>query len=118
MKREDRKAAVAAYKERKPVAGVFAVRCSANAKQWVGAAPDLSTIWNRVSFTLRQGAATPASLQAAWREHGAGSLSFQVLEEVEEDELTYGRDRALRKRRDHWCAALGADTAAVLNDRI
>jgi hypothetical protein len=108
MNREDRKAAVAAYKERKPVAGVFVVRCTAGG-QWVGAAPDLATIWNRVSFALRQGAATPASLQAAWREHGADAMSFAVLEEVDQDDLAFGRDRALRKRRDHWCATLGAE---------
>ncbi len=107
MKREDRKAAVAAYKERKPLAGVFVVRCAA--EQWVGAAPDLATIWNRISFALRQGVAAPASLQAAWREHGADSLSFDVLEEVDQDDLAFGRERALRKRRDHWCAALGAE---------
>ena len=108
MKREDRKAAVAAYKERKPVAGVFVVRCAVGG-QWVGAAPDLATIWNRISFALRQGAATPASLQAAWRAHSADSLSFEILEEVSEDDLAFGRDRALRKRRDHWCATLNAE---------
>jgi hypothetical protein len=109
MNREDRKAAVAAYKERKSVPGIFAVRCAASNRSWVGGAPDLATIWNRVSFTLRQGVASPASLQAAWREHGAESLVFEILEEISEDELVYGRERALRKRRDHWCAALGAE---------
>ncbi|HEX4859662.1 MAG TPA: GIY-YIG nuclease family protein [Rhizomicrobium sp.] len=109
MKREDRKAAIAAYKERKPVAGIFEVCCAATNQRWVGAAPDLATIWNRVSFALRQGAGTPASLQAAWREHGAKYLGFKILEEVAADELAYGRDRALRKRRDHWCKVLGAE---------
>ncbi len=109
MKREDRKAAIEAYKERKSSPGIFAVRCAATAKQWVGGAPDLATIWNRVSFALRQGAGSPASLQVAWRECGADSFSFEVLEELSEDDLAFGRDRALRKRCEHWRAALGAE---------
>ena len=38
MDRSERKAAVSAYKERKPVAGVYAIRCSATDEEWVGAA--------------------------------------------------------------------------------
>jgi len=109
MKRDDRKAAVAAYKERKAEPGVYAVRCKATGASWVGAAPDLSTIWNRVSFALRQGVGSPASLQAAWREHGADSFGFEILENVDPDDLAYSRDRVLRERRDHWCEALKAE---------
>jgi hypothetical protein len=42
MDRSERKAAVSAYKERKAVAGVYAIRCAATDEQWVGTAPDLS----------------------------------------------------------------------------
>jgi hypothetical protein len=38
MDRSERKAAVSAYKERKAVAGVYAIRCAATDAQWVGAA--------------------------------------------------------------------------------
>ena len=55
MKGEGRKAAVAAYKERKVETGIYAVRCTASDQVWVGIAPDLSTIQNRLWFTLRQG---------------------------------------------------------------
>ncbi len=37
MDRSERKAAVSAYKERKPVAGVYAIRCATTDGQWVGA---------------------------------------------------------------------------------
>ena len=53
MKREDRKAAIAAYKERKADAGLYVVRCAASGQQWVGGTLDLRTIWNRLSFMLR-----------------------------------------------------------------
>ena len=51
----DRKAAIAAYKERKTVAGIFVIRSQASAERWVGAAPNLEKIQNRIWFTLRQG---------------------------------------------------------------
>ncbi|MET4040164.1 hypothetical protein ABIC03_001849 [Bradyrhizobium sp. RT6a] len=44
----DRKAAIAAHKERKTVAGVYVVRCAASGEAWVGQAPNLDTIQNRI----------------------------------------------------------------------
>jgi len=108
MDRSERKAAVSAYKERKPVAGLYAIRCAATGEQWVGAAPDLSTIWTRRSFALRQGVETNRAIQGAWNAHGAESFAFRVLEEIDLDELPYGRERALKERIAHWRGALGA----------
>ena len=84
MDRSERKAAVSAYKERKPVAGVYAVRCVATDEQWVGAAPDLSTIWTRRAFALRQGSETNPALQSAWNLHGPESFAFKILEEIDQ----------------------------------
>ena len=55
MQSTDRKAAVEAYKERKTVAGIYVVRCAASGEQWVGQAPDVETIRNRLWFTLKLG---------------------------------------------------------------
>jgi hypothetical protein len=109
MKREDRKAAVAAYKERKAAPGVYVVRCAATGQSWVGAAPELTTIWNRVSFSLRQGAQSPASLQAAWRKHGPDSFTFEAVEALTDEQLVFGREWMLKERRAHWCDALNAE---------
>ena len=108
MDRSERKAAVSAYKERKTVAGVYAVRCAATGEQWVGAAPDLSTIWTRRAFALRQGVETNRTLQSAWNAHGPESFAFRVLEEIDPEKLTYGRERALKERVQHWRDLLGA----------
>ncbi|HLX98396.1 MAG TPA: GIY-YIG nuclease family protein [Roseiarcus sp.] len=108
MDRSERKAAVSAYKERKPVAGVYAVRCAATGQQWVGAAPDLSAIWTRRSFALRQGVETNRALQSAWNSHGAESLAFKILEAIDLEQLPYGRERALKERIAHWRGVLGA----------
>lgn len=102
-----RKASLAAYKERKPAAGVFAVRCLATGDCWVGRAPDIDSIWRRLSFELAQGSCRQPALQAAHARFGAATLSFEPLERIEE-ESDYVRDRRLKARLDHWRAELGA----------
>ena len=106
MKTDDRKAAIAAYKKRKSIAGIFAVRCAASGQAWVGRALDLDTIQNRIWFALRQGNHSNRELQGAWAAHGEGGLSFETLERLKEDELPYVRDTLLRERLLHWRTAL------------
>lgn len=109
MKSEERKAAVAAYKLRKAVPGIYVVACATTGQQWAGSAPDLATIWNRLSLTLRQGANTHRSLQAAWREHGADSFTFEIVERVDIEKLVSGLDRVLKDRLGHWSETLQAE---------
>jgi len=105
----DRKAAIAAYKERKTIAGIFAIRCNASAETWVGQAPNLEKIQNRIWFTLRQGGHPCRSLQAAWTTHGPDSLTFEECERLEEEETAYIRDALLKERMLHWRAQLNAE---------
>jgi hypothetical protein len=109
MKCEDRKAAVAAYKERKVAAGVYALRCIPTNQRWVGRAPDLSTVQNRLWFTLRQGGHPHRTLQAAWREHGPEGFAFEEVERLDDEALAYVRDRVLKDRLTYWCTTLGAE---------
>ena len=76
MKTIDRKAAVAAYKERKTFPGIYAVRCSASGQVWVGQAGDITTIKNRVVFALQHGSHTNGILQGAWNSHGGDCFTF------------------------------------------
>ncbi|WP_206244814.1 GIY-YIG nuclease family protein [Novosphingobium terrae] len=107
MKAQDRREALAAYKERKVEAGIYALRCTASGKLWIGRAPDLGTIQNRLWFTLRQGGNPHRSLQEAWNSHGAEAFTFEVVERMKEEDLEFGRDRALKSRQTHWLAAWG-----------
>ena len=106
----DRKTAIAAYKERKTIAGVYVVRCLATSELWVGQSPNLEKIQNRIWFTLRQGSHTCQSLQAAWTAHGPDSLTFAECERLEEEEIPYVRDALLKERALHWRSQLGAKT--------
>ena len=108
MDRSERKAAVSAYKERKPVAGVYAVRCAATGEQWVGAAPgslhDLDPPRVRAAARRRDEPGASVRLERSWAE----SFAFRILEEIDLEQLRYGRERALKERVQHWREMLKA----------
>jgi hypothetical protein len=111
MKTEDKKAARTAYKERKPVAGIFAIRCAPSGEVWVGQTLTLLTVRNRLWFMLTHGRTEMISLRAAWSTHGPDSLSFEELERVDDEEILnspYVRDTLLKERLAHWSTKLNA----------
>ncbi|MCC7023310.1 MAG: GIY-YIG nuclease family protein [Thermomicrobiales bacterium] len=108
MSTNDRRAAKAAYKERKPAAGVYAVRCAPTGEVWVGATPNLDAIQNRIWFTLRHGGDAFRSLQMACQEHGEGSIAFEALERLDEEVSPLRRNDLLKQRAAHWRATLQA----------
>lgn len=108
MKHDKRKAAVAAYKERKVEGGIYAIRCPAMGRAWVGIAPDLATIKNRHWFTLRQGSHPAAALQAAWAAHGEAGVLFEILERLDDEIGGFTRECLLKDLQADWCAKLGA----------
>jgi hypothetical protein len=111
MRQEDRKAAVAAFKERKSQPGIYALTCRPTAQRWVGRASDLATIWNRLSVALRTASTPHRSLQAAAREHGESAFDFEVIERIDEPDASPALVWAILKRRlCHWREELGATT--------
>lgn len=108
MKHDERKAAIAAYKERKVESGIYAIRCLAAGRAWVGISPDLATIRNRQWFTLRQGSHPIAALQAEWTAHGEAAFAFETLEVIEDELGEYARECLLKELLTQWAARLGA----------
>lgn len=108
MSTQDRKAAVAAYKERKVESGIYVVQCTISGQAWVGSAPDLSTIKNRIWFSLRQGGNINRTLLEAWRIHGAEAFTFSVVDRLADEEEGYFRDAALKSLRIKWVEKLNA----------
>ena len=104
----ERKAAKAAYRERRSAAGIYAVRCAASGQVWVGAAPNLDAIQNRIWFSMRHGVSSFPALQAAWQEHGEESFTFAELERLGEEVSAYRQKDALKERAAHWRETLGA----------
>lgn len=103
-----RRAAASAYKERKPQAGIYAVRCTPTGQVWVGATSRLETIQNQLWFSLRLGSSPYRDLQTAWAAHGEPWFSFQVLEVHDEAEATLLPAAWLKDRAAKWCGQLGA----------
>lgn len=102
MNRQGRKAAIAAYKERKPAYGVFAVICGATGEAWVGCSRHLDTQQNGVWFALRHATSPHASLQLAWSQHGEQAFRFEELERLREDFPEISRMDELKKRQALW----------------
>jgi len=108
MKTIDKKAALADYRKRKVVAGIYALCCKETDRKWVGYTPDLSTVQNRLRFMLSTGSHPSKDLQTAWSSHGSGELAFETLERFDADELPAGA--ALQARLAQWRGELNAQT--------
>jgi hypothetical protein len=104
----DRRAAVAAYKERKATPGIYAIHCTASGEAWVGSAPDLATIQNRHWFALRMGSHTQPSLQQAWARHGEAAFEFRIVEAFAEPGSGPVSHSALRDVVRDWALRLQA----------
>ena len=114
--RDERKAAVSAYRERKPVAGIYAIICGPSGQRWIGRALNLDTIQNRLWFTLRYGNCPHRSLQAAWNAHGQEAFTLEIIERLDEEALDCVRDRTLKDRLDHLAFPYGR--GSDLNDAV
>lgn len=108
MKGEARKAAIAAYKERKVVGRIYLIRCEASGEVWVGQWPDIGTIQTRLWFTLRQGTNPHKERLEAWRKHGEPQFSFEILEKLEDERSSYIRASILKERSFYWREKLSA----------
>ena len=108
MSKQARREAIATYRERKPVSGIYAIKCSEGDRCWVGHAPDLATIGNREWFTLRGGSHPCRSLQQAWAEAGEAAFSLVELETIDPDNPPPALRQHLQRRKQFWCGELAA----------
>ncbi|UDF03795.1 GIY-YIG nuclease family protein [Asticcacaulis sp. AND118] len=109
MDAHEKKAAVAAYKERKSISGVYAVICNATGEVWVGASRNLEAQQNGLWFTLRLGHHIHKSLQAVYHEHGAEAFRYEELDRVPEDYSDMARKDELKRRKALWQQRLQAE---------
>ena len=110
MTAPERRAAIAAYKERKTIAGVFAVICTATGEAWVGKSRHVDTEQNGLWFGLRQGGSPYRALQAAWNANSEADFRFEQLDRLSEDVSPLMRDMELKERAARWAARLGASS--------
>jgi hypothetical protein len=104
----DRKAATAAFKERKPVPGIYAVRCLPAGLVWLGQAKDMTSVQNRHWFALRMGSHTNRAMQAAWASHGEANFSFETIETLADEDDGIALASQLRDALKRWRTTLAA----------
>lgn len=109
MERQDRRAAIAAYKERGAAWGLFVVQCTATGQAWVGGSRHVDTQKNGLWFALRLGSAPFAKLQAAWTAHSETDFRFEELDRLAVDHPPLGRADELRRRQRLWAMRLQAE---------
>lgn len=101
MDKQTRKAALMAYREARPEAGIYAVHAGGGC--WIGASPRLDKAENRLRFTLAQGTHPNAALQSA-----GGAVRVEVLERLDPETPALSRERLLKERLAHWLEKTGA----------
>ncbi len=108
MEKQDRKSAIAQFKERKSVSGIYAVICTATGEAWVGTSRNLEAQQNSLWFTLKSGSGPFRTLQAAWQEHGEKEFRFEELDRLKDDFSVLLLTGELRKRQKLWLERLKA----------
>ena len=108
MDKTRRREIIRDHKERRARAGVYAVRCAG--QTWVGASPTLDAQQSSLWFSLRNGGHRNGAMQAVWNTHGPEALIFEILEVLDDEEMTpLGRADALKTGQARWREALDAD---------
>ena len=108
MDKARRKELIREYRERKPMLGVYAVRCEKAGKVWVAATRNLDRQQNGIWFQLRAAGHPNKAMMAAWRTYGETAFEFEVLEEVT-DENPLLLNSLLKDRAAHWLRQLNAE---------
>lgn len=110
-KTQQQRALAAAYKARDIEGAVCAIRCTANGKVFLLAAPNPGGQRNRFDFSQSTGSCIFSALAPDWRDHGSGAFAFEVLETLKKGpDQSDGDFRAdLEVLRDIWREKLAGE---------
>jgi len=103
-----RKEAIREFKERKTPRGIFAIRCAAAERVWVGSSRNLDAAKNGYWFGLGTGRHLDKSLQAEWTARGEASFAYEVLETFDDDVHPMELNDLLKSRQKEWAGKLSA----------
>lgn len=92
MEKENKRAAIKAYKERRAVGGVYSITNTQTGERHLFSTPDLRGAENRFQLTAQTGSCCVLSLQKEWNAYGAGAFCFEVMESLEQGELQEARE--------------------------
>ncbi len=70
------------YRHIKPAMGVFSIQSTIGHKYYLEGTTNLKARMNRAIFQLNFGSHPNQALQAEWKEHGQGSFTVRILDEL------------------------------------
>lgn len=108
LSKDQRKEAISQFKERKPLLGIFAVRCASNGQVWVGASRNLDATRNGTWFALRLGSHRDQALQEEWNAQGESAFQYEVLETLSKEVIPQAVSDVLGEKKKQWIQELGA----------
>ena len=103
-----RKESIRQFKERKPLLGAYAVRCTATGRVWVGVSRNLEATKNGCWFCLRGGLHQDKSLQEEWNNQGESAFQYEILESLDNEVNPLNVEDLLKDKKSEWVARLGA----------
>ncbi|HNX32349.1 MAG TPA: GIY-YIG nuclease family protein [Holophaga sp.] len=103
----DRKAALRAYKQRRPRPGIYAVKHVESGRAWPDSSPNLDTTKNGLWHRLDEGRHMDKTLQAEWDLWGPEAFEYTILEVVEEDMSPFLLKETLKSLKAQWVNRLG-----------
>jgi len=89
-----RKELIEQYKSKKATGGIYCIKCNANNKTWLRAARDMEGQKNRFEFFFSTNSCPEPSMLPEWKQYGAKTFSFEVLEELKQGETQTDKEFA------------------------
>lgn len=86
------------------ICGIYIIECTITGERYVGSSEDVDRRWSTHRSQLKRGIHHSPLLQARWKEHGAESLSYRVVEIVA-SEILIERETEYIKSGDFACNA-------------
>jgi hypothetical protein len=98
----------AQYLERKKIMGIFKISFVGDENIYLGAAPDIETIQNRISFTLKHTNDNKNEIAYLYKKFGLAHMKFDILEAIEFEADNYIRRKILKEKLGQYLLALNA----------
>ena len=74
------------YKDREVIGGIYCIKCHGNDHKWIKSTKDLQSAKKRFEFSIMINSCPEIIMDVDWKQYGASSFSFEVLEEMKKSE--------------------------------
>jgi hypothetical protein len=90
------------YKNRVVTGGIYCIKCSGNGRTWIKSTKDLAGQKNKFEFFTSTNFCPEPGMNLEWKQYGANSFSFTVLETQTDQEFA----EDIRTLYDMWMEKL------------